>query len=181
LNGIELIRRIRENGRDTRVIIISGFRQFEDANQAIKYGVEDYLLKPLKQKELERVLRKIIQRHNQEWESTEERDLMRRQVNQSIMQVKAQWFYLLLSGAAPQGDKGAVPAFAGPLFQIIQFRAVPLMGGADIQGVLNRKVYEILEGELTGSFREVVPIMQETASTADVRRSRRLRQPPQVH
>lgn len=63
-DGIELIRRSKEQFPDIYFIIISGYSQFEYAHNAIKYGVEDYLLKPLKKKELQSTLNKIIEKHN---------------------------------------------------------------------------------------------------------------------
>jgi two-component system, response regulator YesN len=60
LNGIELIERLTTLGKDTHFLIISGYRHFEYAHKAIKYGVEDYLLKPIKKIELNRTLKKII-------------------------------------------------------------------------------------------------------------------------
>jgi YesN/AraC family two-component response regulator len=47
INGIELLASIRKNGLDTEVIIISGFGQFDYAQQAIKEGAFDYVLKPI--------------------------------------------------------------------------------------------------------------------------------------
>lgn len=58
-NGIELIRRAKDAAEGTHFVIISGYRHFEYAHNAIKYGVEDYLLKPIKQEEINRTLRKI--------------------------------------------------------------------------------------------------------------------------
>ena len=58
-DGIELIRRAKELQPDLHFIVISGYRQFEYAQSALKYGVEDYLLKPLKQEELSGILLRI--------------------------------------------------------------------------------------------------------------------------
>ena len=63
-DGLELIRRAKEHNPDIYFIIISGYSHFEYARSAIKYGVEDYLLKPLKKKELERTLGKIVDKHS---------------------------------------------------------------------------------------------------------------------
>lgn len=57
--GIELIQRARELRPDMHFIIISGYQKFEYALNALKYGVEDYLLKPLKQDELTAILQRI--------------------------------------------------------------------------------------------------------------------------
>lgn len=59
MDGLELIRLSRSERFNTKFIIISGYRHFDYAHQAIKYGVEDYLLKPIDQKELNLVLQKI--------------------------------------------------------------------------------------------------------------------------
>lgn len=58
-DGLELVRRGKEINPDINFIVISGYSQFEYAQQAIKYGVKDYLLKPLKKRELETALSEI--------------------------------------------------------------------------------------------------------------------------
>ena len=58
-DGIDLIRHVRENGQHTHFIFISGYRQFEYAQSAMKYGAADYLLKPINKEELNTVLIRI--------------------------------------------------------------------------------------------------------------------------
>ncbi len=58
-SGIELIQRAKELQPDLHFIVISGYRKFEYAQNALKYGVEDYLLKPLKQEELTGILLRL--------------------------------------------------------------------------------------------------------------------------
>lgn len=60
INGIELIRRIREMGLPCRFIIVSGYRQFEYAHNAMRFDVDDYILKPIDASELNNSLRKTI-------------------------------------------------------------------------------------------------------------------------
>lgn len=55
-DGIELIQRAKALQPKLHFIVISGYRKFEYAQNALKYGVEDYLLKPLKQEELTGIL-----------------------------------------------------------------------------------------------------------------------------
>lgn len=61
-DGIELIRMTKEILPGTYFIIISGYSQFEYAKSAIQYGVENYLLKPIKKKELINTLGKIVEK-----------------------------------------------------------------------------------------------------------------------
>lgn len=67
-DGIELIRRAKELQPKLHFIVISGYRQFEYAQNALKYGVEDYLLKPLKQEELTEILLKLKEKLGEEAE-----------------------------------------------------------------------------------------------------------------
>lgn len=59
LNGIELLERIRDEGIKSHVIILSGHDNFSYAQQAIKYEVDNYLLKPCSTKQIEETLQKV--------------------------------------------------------------------------------------------------------------------------
>ena len=58
-NGLDIIKKIKDENRDIRFIIISGYSQFEYARQAIRYGVNDYLLKPIMTDEMEQALLRV--------------------------------------------------------------------------------------------------------------------------
>ncbi|MFC4098998.1 response regulator [Paenibacillus xanthanilyticus] len=57
MDGLALIARIREF-TDAYVVILSGYDDFEYARQGMKYGVKEYLLKPLDEDDLIEVLRR---------------------------------------------------------------------------------------------------------------------------
>lgn len=59
MDGISLIREAKALLPALRCVIISGYRHFDYAHNAIKYGVEDYLLKPLQRQELIDTLEKL--------------------------------------------------------------------------------------------------------------------------
>lgn len=52
MTGLELVALLRENQNMIPVIILTGYRQFHYAQQAIRYQVSDFLLKPIKYEEL---------------------------------------------------------------------------------------------------------------------------------
>lgn len=58
-DGLELVRMAREDGLRAEFVIISGYRHFEYAQSAIRYGVNSYLLKPIKKDELTDTLRRL--------------------------------------------------------------------------------------------------------------------------
>lgn len=74
MDGIELVESVTKEIENIFFIIISGYSQFEYARQAVKLGVEDYLLKPIKKKELEAVLNKILGKYKETANSLEERE-----------------------------------------------------------------------------------------------------------
>ncbi len=47
LDGLQILKKIEENQLDTKVIILSAYRDFAYAQEALKYGAIDYLVKPL--------------------------------------------------------------------------------------------------------------------------------------
>jgi len=67
-NGLEVIREIKQEQPQIEFILISGFRQFDYAQEALKQGVSNYLLKPIDQEELNHTLEKIRQRFEEKKE-----------------------------------------------------------------------------------------------------------------
>jgi len=51
-SGLDLVRHVRENFKDTEVMVITGYATVEGAVQAVKGGAEDYLAKPFTDEEL---------------------------------------------------------------------------------------------------------------------------------
>ena len=61
MSGLDLATVVRRDYPDTKIIILSGYSEFEYAKQAIGIGVVDYLLKPIDTAELERLIRRQCQ------------------------------------------------------------------------------------------------------------------------
>lgn len=67
MNGIELIEAIRNGkNKDIKIIVLSGYYEFEYAKQAIKYNVIDYVLKPIQKEELVEILMEFKESYNKE-------------------------------------------------------------------------------------------------------------------
>lgn len=60
MSGLELIEKAKQKNFRAKYVIVSGYSQFEYAVTAIKLGVEDYLLKPISETELNDVLEKLV-------------------------------------------------------------------------------------------------------------------------
>lgn len=58
INGIELLREVYENDLATCTVFLSEHSEFNFAKEAIQYDIFDYLVKPVKLEELEKLLKK---------------------------------------------------------------------------------------------------------------------------
>lgn len=76
-DGLELINRGKQIKKDIDFIIISGYNHFEYAQSAIKYGVSDYLLKPIKKNELLDTLNRIREKYRQRTEQLSNEEQMK--------------------------------------------------------------------------------------------------------
>ena len=63
VSGIELAQYIYENMPHTRVILLSGYTEFEYAKAAIRYNVKEYITKPTDFGELKNILKNCMTKY----------------------------------------------------------------------------------------------------------------------
>lgn len=59
-DGIQLVEKAFQAKSSSKFIIVSGYKKFEYAHNALKYGVVDYLIKPIDENELVKVIEGIV-------------------------------------------------------------------------------------------------------------------------
>lgn len=59
MSGLELLKKLREKESDIKVILVSGYAEFEYAQSALRMGAFDYLLKPVEQEKLNTLLESL--------------------------------------------------------------------------------------------------------------------------
>lgn len=59
MDGLEMVRNLYERKVPLHAVILSGYSEFEYARKAIRYGVDEYLLKPLDIDDIKRMLDKV--------------------------------------------------------------------------------------------------------------------------
>ena len=59
MDGLELSRLVKEELPDIKILILSGYDEFQYAKEAIQIGVTDYLLKPISSAKLLEVLNQV--------------------------------------------------------------------------------------------------------------------------
>lgn len=70
MNGIDVLKKVKETGPDIEVIIITGYGTIKSAIEAIRYGAYDYVEKPFSPEELLNVVRRSLERRNLILENT---------------------------------------------------------------------------------------------------------------
>lgn len=105
LDGLELIRKLRDEGICPSFILISGHKHFEYAHTAIQYGVENYLLKPINQEELTRNLISIRDKILEETSTLREQSQLRARLARSADMIHKEFMEKLLAGDSSIRDR----------------------------------------------------------------------------
>lgn len=70
MDGLECVRCIREADKKVKIVIVSAYGDFSYAQKAIRYGVQDFLLKPVSRLMLNQIVDKIKAELEQEGQET---------------------------------------------------------------------------------------------------------------
>lgn len=73
LDGLQLADRVKREYPATRIVILSGYDEFEYAQKALKLQVDEYVLKPFSTRELQEVLTKV--KHQLDEEAAEKKNV----------------------------------------------------------------------------------------------------------
>lgn len=86
MNGLDAINESRKCSENTEYVIVSGYSDFEYAQRGIRLGVNEYILKPIDEDEIRKVIEKIKKKVNVRKEESNSRfqlEVMRRFNNHS--------------------------------------------------------------------------------------------------
>lgn len=98
MDGLELSRLVSQTLPKSKIIIISGHEEFAFAQEAIKIGVTEYLLKPINGKELLKVIKKIGEDIITEKEEQEFLEKYEKDLQSNWAQKKRHFFNNLIKG-----------------------------------------------------------------------------------
>lgn len=108
-DGVELLAWMKEQGWKSKTIVISGYDDFHLVRSSMKYGGQDYLLKPIDPEQLTEALLKA----KQSWEQEDQARRLDQQRSIEINQIKPVYRDKLFStmiGEAGTGGQVTVPA-----------------------------------------------------------------------
>lgn len=98
MDGLELCRRLRLTLPGARLVVFSGFDDFEYARQAMSLGVSEYILKPINAPELIQVLEKLRDQLDRQQLERRDMETLRRRYEESLPVLRELFYTRLLSG-----------------------------------------------------------------------------------
>ncbi|WP_372661789.1 response regulator [Cohnella sp.] len=117
MSGLELIAEIRRRWQKTKCILLSGYSEFNYAKEAILHQTEDYLLKPVKEKELLSTITRVMDKLRAEWEEIVSRQRLANTLKENLPLLRGNLLSDLLQGRqlpeAALRDKMKMLGFAG--------------------------------------------------------------------
>ncbi len=146
MDGLELSRLIKKDFPQTRIIILSGYDEFEYAKEAIKIGVTEYLVKPISSVKLLEAVKEIGERIIKENEKLKYVEQFKKEMKEMEIQEREKFLHEILSGKSSmsellkKGEKLNMHLAAG-VYSVILFN---MRKSEDVEGKYSE---ELLEAE----------------------------------
>mgnify|MGYP000872858878 FL=1 len=102
MDGLALAEKVRQRYPSMKVVIFSGYDDFEYAQKAIKLNVTEYILKPVNVEELTSILKKIKRNLDKEIEEKRNVNHLRENYRRSLPIIKEQFFNDLVHKNLPE-------------------------------------------------------------------------------
>ena len=102
MDGLTLCRKLKEQYQKIKVIIFSGFDEFEYAREAIKIEAEEYILKPINANELREVFERIKNNLDKELDEKRNIDKLREYYLESLPMLQENFLTSLIDGRIPE-------------------------------------------------------------------------------
>ncbi len=98
LNGLGLSEAVKNDYPTIKTVILTGYDDFNYAQQAIKFGVEDYILKPVLPKDMEKLLSDLQNKLDREVERKENIARLKEHFNESLPIIREKYLSLIVEG-----------------------------------------------------------------------------------
>lgn len=97
MDGITLAEKFRKKYPVTKIIILTGFDEFEYAHKAIKLDITEYILKPISSTELIEVLLKVKEKIDEEFAQKKDIEKLKEHYNKSLPILQEKFFSSLIT------------------------------------------------------------------------------------
>jgi two-component system response regulator YesN len=178
MDGLEFVSHIKEQLPQTRIIILTGYDYANYARQAIKFGVDDYLLKPVGAANLTAAIAKIKDQIVKEHERFEHELSKNMIFNEHLPYIRSRFLHGLLTGLIPATDDSFRDKtgrlgidLSGPYYQVLvigidDYNAVKVF--SPDHELIKKAVLNVADEVLNGHFISMVFLGNDSRLTAVV-------------
>lgn len=104
MNGLELTQRVKSEYPATKILIFTGFDEFEYAKEAIRLEVGDYILKPASAKELTEIFSQLKEKLDQEIKENRNIENLQQYYQESLPLMQTNFYSTLIEGRIKEED-----------------------------------------------------------------------------
>ena len=97
MDGLSLSRMVKDEFPKTKIVILSGYDDFEYARLAISYGVSEYIMKPINYEEMQNLLMKMHEELDKEYNEKMNRARLEHAYMESLPLLRQQFFTRLVT------------------------------------------------------------------------------------
>lgn len=105
LNGLELVKKIRNENANVPIIILSGFDEFDYAQEAVHLKVSHYLLKPIVHSEIVPVIRQALKDIGMVREQQMYIRETQKQLQEALPVLREQFLFNIVHGKVKEGEE----------------------------------------------------------------------------
>jgi two-component system response regulator YesN len=91
IDGLEMIKKIKQEFPDIDIVVISGFRIFDYVHSALKLGVQDFLLKPIDEHELKKMFDIVMKKRKNNEQRARYVENIENDLKTSLMHLRKEW------------------------------------------------------------------------------------------
>jgi two-component system response regulator YesN len=170
MDGIKLIETIRTEKKNIKIVVLSGYEDFDYARTAIHYNVFEYLLKPVTLDKIEDVVRGLVEQCEDESRKKQKDIEMEKKLQETLPFMEERFYMNLLNGIY----EDEIHSFLDLNLKANRYKVIvahidnlltdngKLLSHRDKQ-LLTLKIYELLKKELQQLY-DVVPIQYNSVN-----------------
>lgn len=159
MDGLELSRIVKKEFPQMKIIILSGYNEFDYAKTAINIGVTDYLLKPISSAKLLEAVNRVREIIEKERETSKMMELYQKEMRENVLLEKHKLWNALISNQMSPAEiletgQRLEMDFTASTYVVFLFK---VMQGGDSTGC-SRDIIEVSEriAELSGKWEQVL-------------------------
>ncbi len=183
MNGMELSQRIKAEFPTTKILIFTGFDEFEYAREAVHLEVEEYILKPVNSVELTNVFRQLKIKLDQEISEKRNVEILKKYYMESLPLLQSNFYTMLLEGQVrveevPRYLSDYQLSFDGPFFCCLVVHTSASQIPENMNSLLlSTSVQKQAEEHLGEKWRaKAFPYLENTVLIAQLRSVREMRE-----